>query len=157
MLDSLLFLNYFNSRLCTRGNIDFNTHLPCKRYFNSRLYTRGDGLGAEVPGIYNISIHASAREPTQWMIQLTFKEFDFNSRLYIIGNPKTLVAHQVLFHFNSRLYTRGDAPMVFIMPSFIPFQFTPLHERQLRLHFSFLLPLYFNSCLYMRGNSCAMA
>lgn len=66
------------------------------------------------------------------MIQLNFKEFDFNSRLYIIGNPKTLVAHQVLFHFNSRLYTRGDAPMVFIMPSFIPFQFTPLHERQLQ-------------------------
>ena len=25
-----------------RGDIDFNTHLLCKRYFNSRLYTRGD-------------------------------------------------------------------------------------------------------------------
>ena len=33
----------FNSRLYTRGDIDFNSHLPCKRYFNSHLYIRGSG------------------------------------------------------------------------------------------------------------------
>ena len=79
MLDSLLFLNYFNSRLCTRGDIDFNTHLPCKRYFNSRLYTRGDAK----------------------KLNNSSKMMHFNSRLYMRGNisEETAQAVEQLFQF----------------------------------------------------------
>ena len=153
MLDSLLFLNYFNSRLCTRGNIDFNTHLPCKRYFNSRLYMRGDVCHSIVlPVVEDISIHASTWEATKNGRRDKQLSLNFNSRLYMRGNPFSVPAFPQLqnfnsrlymrgnplagngstgsSHFNSRLYMRGNRFLYFGSGSPGRFQFTPLHERQ---------------------------
>ena len=77
----------------------------------------------------------------------------FNSRLYMRGN--LIDDHSgnppLLFQFTPLHERQRKAPQVF--KNAVKFQFTPLHERQLANSRISWWRVYFNSRLYMRGNS----
>ena len=121
-----------DSRLCTRGDLDFNTHLPCKRYFNSRLYIRGDVSHSIVlPVVEDILIHASTWEATHVLLSAASHFAYFNSRLYMRGNQCRWIKFLCsdIFQFTP-LHERQRSSSQKVLWG-VQFQFTPLHERQL--------------------------
>ena len=122
------------------------------------LHERRRANGFHHAILHSISIHASTWEATVLVETLPIVQSYFNSRLYMIGN-----ALRPLFR----------------LPPRQTFQFTPLHERQrywfcyssgqrtISIHASTweatqvpnsirLFIVYFNSRLYMRGNTCGV-
>ena len=122
-------------------------------HFNSRLSMRGSADSERFVAIMHISIHASTWEAAVLRWSLTEPDTYFNSRLYMRGsllcfflfflisisihastweaarNP--YAARSGIQYFNSRLYMRGSF-QVFQLCLCHLFQFTPLHERQLK-------------------------
>ena len=76
----------------------------------------------------------------------------FNSRLYMRGSLLANKLIQRSSNFNSRLYMRGSLSQGTLSQSPPIFQFTPLHERQLREFVDDSDFYDFNSRLYMRGS-----
>ena len=121
----------------------------------------------------NISIHASTWEATQWqMWKARSMEFQFTplherqrgapswfdrrdqfqfTPLHERQQPRC-IRNMFYYHFNSRLYMRGNKSKRRFGLFTYKFQFTPLHERQHYLEKSVKCCVYFNSRLYMRGN-----
>ena len=123
---------YFNSRLYMRGNGVGAAHATGERNFNSRLYMRGNGVLEEVEA----------------------DQANFNSRLYMRGNwqEQGTLSLDFLFQFTP-LHERQHNPQM-THGHQRKFQFTPLHERQRKSWTRFFVRnVYFNSRLYMRGNS----
>ena len=165
----------FNSRLYTRGDIDFNTHLPCKRYFNSHLYIRGSGsrfalnksytefqftplherqhteAGRNLSP-YDISIHASAWEATNLIgTRLPFAIFQFTP----------LHERRRFNYFNSSWFLisilasawEATRNLFVSIWSVALFQFSPLHERRPGATPAKDTAWNFNSRLCMRGDA----
>ena len=138
--------------------------------------TIATGIGDNVQWFQFTPLH----ERQQSQLELATMYNDFNSRLYMRGNTVYPV-HGRHYNpdFNSRLYMRGNSSCVCskvyeesisihastweatktVPPTWTRpdrFQFTPLHERQPAVYAKFCLCIdYFNSRLYMRGNSVA--
>ena len=123
---------YFNSRLYMRGNRTQRKTRTFRKNFNSRLYMRGNiKPQQEKRKLHLISIHASTWEATK------------NG---VAGRGRSRIS----IHAST---WEATVALVSGLIQAIPFQFTPLHERQPWSRSQPERPKkYFNSRLYMRGN-----
>ena len=127
--------SYFNSRLYMRGNESCKTYCTASIAFQFTPLHERQLIRSSCSILYpGISIHASTWEETALCSFRPSRCFHFNSRLYMRGNRKITPLLLLLMYFNSRLYMRGNSEGRFRLLVVIVFQFTPLHERQPKKH-----------------------
>ena len=168
---------YFNSRLYMRGNTEQFRHRLPGYYFNSRLYMRGNILEdfslKKSTSFQFTPLHERQRNHGRCNCRCCKFQFtplherqrehvdrrggtaqDFNSRLYMRGNTFRKNMKSIVFIFQfTPLHERQRRPRC-CLARCSRFQFTPLHERQPCSVGGYLWGFYyFNSRLYMRGNS----
>ena len=117
------------------------------------LHERQPLLYSNTALIRSISILASAWEATLARSQADGIRY-FNSRLCMRGNEERFCIDTNTYKFQfTPLHERQLGSQALITATHT-FQFTPLHERQLHATPLKAQLSYFNSRLYMRGNSC---
>ena len=120
---------HFNSRLYMRGSIsDQEGGRRSARFQFTPLHERQQ-FEPHDKAIWNISIHASTWEAAQWQ-----------KRLW----------KSILISIHASTWEAASILQLLRLPTL--FQFTPLHERQLRRIFLLHIFPNFNSRLYMRGS-----
>ncbi len=129
-----IFINGFNPRPYTRGDVLAALTTSAKISFNPRPYTRGDNSKIFFFILSSVSIHAPTRGATDQQV-FTLPSFEFQSTPLHegrLGNALLALQHTV---FQSTPLHEGRPLFFGVLEEILRFQSTPLHEGRPNLLF----------------------